>query len=317
MGTTEQKRIEHPVKVLGTLLGAAVIFIVCAGLATPVRAQVRHRAGDPIRLTKVGVSTLYPGVKIFSLLYWSRGREVQGYLDVPPERTPLPLVVSLHGGYLTSRAHYNGYPAVTKQGAIEAAEQGNVVFLPNYGGYGESPGTVGTPYDDFLDVRNGLRALDRLHKFRIQPHATYLLGASTGGFVALKLAEADNQVKAIALLSPWPGFTLFREWVQAAKSVDPDDQGDMQLLTTTYGTNTASAAYTHNSLLLDEIHSPVLIIGGTSDAIIPPDLLLDLYSGLRAHNPNVTLKFVKGGHAPATSQEQQLMYDWLSSQGLY
>ncbi len=144
---------------------------------------------------------------------------VQGYLDVPSGHGPFPLVLYLHGGFPTPEPSHWSAEGLPYNGlaAADAASPGEIVFMPNYGGYGPSRGTICSPYDCGLDAANGLKALGRLVGLRVKPHATYLIGFSLGGYVAMQLAEGDGAVRAAVLDSPWLGAETYEAWAQSVQ----------------------------------------------------------------------------------------------------
>ncbi|WDL98459.1 alpha/beta hydrolase family protein [Alicyclobacillus sp. ALC3] len=278
--------------------------------------------GSPISVTRIPNPKFTPyagmpqGTKLYSLMYWSQGNQVQAYVVVPPSRTPLPLLVNLHGGYfLKGKFHTNKFPTVTKQVAEDWAESGYINFLPNYAGYGPSGGDVGSSYGSYLDTKYGLQALSATFGSKIEANHTELYGVSMGGFVAMKLAETDHQVKAIVLVSPWPGGSDFVSWIQSQPSnqVDQLNMSDYFAILNREGTNNHSSWYVKNSIIFRDVKVPVLIVGGKSDPIIPPSLLSQLKAELSKYDANVELEFVPGGHAPTSYQVVALSTFFLNS----
>ncbi len=120
-----------------------------------IAQRARGRAdGTPISLTllvRPRFSTeVLPGERLYRLYYWSRGRRVEVFLDVPPGSGPdtgggFSLLVSLHGGFVLPAAfHANAY-SVTPKMAAESALPEDVVFLPNYRGTAEAPAPPTVP----------------------------------------------------------------------------------------------------------------------------------------------------------------------------
>ncbi len=242
-------------------------------------------------------SAVPQGYTLYSLTYESEGKPVQGYLGVPPGKGPFQMVVVLQGGSpvkLSSRASTGGYSATAAADDVLPAP---VMFFPNYRGYGPSPGDVQDGYHDYLDTVNGLKALRHIRGLHVAPHDTFLAGTSLGGFVALRLAASDPDVRAVLLTSPWPGMDTVLGWLKTQFSQNPQSRSAYHKLRS-YGGPKPGAWLRRNSITLAGIHVPILIIGGTEDQITPPSLLRYLDRQLSAGDPHVTLTFLPGGHAP-------------------
>ncbi len=287
-----------------------------------------HADGTPISLTPVKhvhfAYFILPGERVYRLFYWSGGRRVEAYLDVPPGIGPNPggafdLLVSLHGGEVFPEPfHYKGFPTVTAQVAANEAWSQDLVFLPNYRGYGGSPGPVGGAYDSYIDTVNGLKALGELRGLRIAPRATYLEGASLGGYVAMRLAAQDPNVRAMVLDSPYPGATLTMRWFlsQSTGTLDGTDLSFETGLLRHYGADIGAPIWARRSVPFQDVRVPTLLIAGTKDPILPAALERLTFTGLMAQNPNDQLEFFPTGHAPSTQAAFRSTTDWLFSHGL-
>ncbi|MDA8346290.1 MAG: prolyl oligopeptidase family serine peptidase [Thermaerobacter sp.] len=280
--------------------------------------------GSPISLREFPAGpyhALMPqGQRMYTLHYWSRGLDLQGYLDVPPGKGPFPVLVYLHGGDPTPEpAHWTGAPVYNPKAAAESANAHSIVFIPNYGGYGPSHGNICSPYDCVLDVENGLKALSHLGGLYVKADATYPFGFSIGGYVAMALAEHDPQVRALVLDSPWPGALAFEAWAQQThlSRMDAADLSFWGMVKSAFGPNLQSVLYQENSVQFNKMHVPILIIAGTKDNTIPPSLARFLYDRLHASGVEVKLQFVPGGHAPITLHVYQLVQKWLLPQGFH
>ncbi len=261
-----------------------------------------------------------PGQQLYSLRYRSRGLQVQAYLDVPKGKGPFPLLIYLHGGDVTQvLGHWTGLPVYTAKLAAESSNADSIVFIPNYGGYGPSEGNIGSPYDCYLDTQNGLKALGYVRGLHIKRDATYPFGFSLGGYVALKLAANDTQVRAAVLDSPWPGALTYDDWVQkmGTDALGSDDLFFWAEQERVFGTDLRSAVYQQNSVNFRVIHVPVLIIGGQQDPKLPPSLMQLLRDQLALSHVSVVLDMVSGGHAPITLHVYQLVQAWLLPLGFH
>jgi len=299
---------------------AAVAAGCSAGDATSGN-QSPPADGRIIAMTKVRNPTFPPtvpaGSTLYSIKYGSRGHVVQGYLDVPPGKGPFQLFVDLHGGSVFPVRHIGQY-AWTRDIAADLALPADVVFLPNYQGYGPSPGPVVDPYDDYLDVQNGLKALGNIRGLHIARAGTFVEGTSLGGYVAMKLAANDPQVRVAALLSPYPGDALFMQWLlsQPPDALDRVDLAYEKALRQAFGKDTRSRSYGLNSFDYSRIRIPVLIVAGTSDPIMPTALVRDMYGDLRKYDRQVTLDVVPGGHAPFNTSVGSTLDRYFLNHGL-
>lgn len=298
-------------------MGLGVIGVVSACGASPtatpkgglsISHPVHQANGFPISLVRKRINALNDnpyvpvGEKIYSLMYWSQGYRVQGFLLDPPGRGPFPLEVVLHGGYFLAQTRHSrphSIDAYTVATSLRFALHDMVVFLPNYRGYGPSTGTIRSGYSDYRDTRNGLAALKDLRGLKIN-RQVYLFGISLGGYVALQLDHHVRDVRAIDLDSPDPGSRLFVTWLQTRETqLDRQDIYDLAYLEQHLGTNTNSAAYRLSSVSYGHLNVPILMVAGTHDPIFPPGLEREMYQRLKTHDRQpVTLRLVPGGHAP-------------------
>ncbi len=245
-----------------------------------------HQDGALASMSTVDVPRYgIPGVSVYSIKYWSKGILVQGYIDVPSGKGPFPLLVFLHGGWLYPMPYrhddYAGplWVADSPVSASQWAPYNAIVFLPNYAGYGPSDGTVNTLGPNASDVLNGIAALRQICGLRIKPDATYLLGESMGGGVAVYVAERDKQIRGAVLFSP----AIFNSPTWATQTYD--------------------------------VQLPVLIIAGTQDTTVLPEIARWTAQVLSVHDKHVRLVFVGGGHVPLAAG-WGTMLAWYARHGL-
>jgi len=139
-----------------------------------------------------------------------------------------------------------------------------------------------------------------------------------GGDVAMMLAARDPDVRAVEMVSPYPGPRIMMRWADGVgqDALTTDDLIDQATMISQHGTNPASAWYADNSFDSAQVHAPVLTIGGLRDPGFPPPLLRFMASTLKASGVKVALRLFPGGHCPASSQVIAEEVDWLRAQAL-
>lgn len=279
-----------------------VSLALVAYLPGSVAPPMKIANGTVLRMTEVRNPlfnpTIPPGYALYSVTYESEGLPTQGYLGVPPGRGPFQLLVVLHGGYIEATGHPSATMGYSDADAAQAAMPALVVFIPNYRGYRPSPGDVRDGYQDYLDALNGLKAIGMLRDVRVAQRETYLTGGSLGGFVAMRLAESDRNVRAVVLTSPWPGAKWAWSWLNA--NFMHLDKADMSFYGEIQGmrTNADTAWLRENSVNFTALKSPILVVGGRQDQLNPPAMVEALARQIRRYDPHVTVDIVPGGHAP-------------------
>lgn len=255
---------------------------------------------------------------LYSIEYWSRDTEVQAYIDVPPGDEPSDVVLFLHGGETLPTMQHDNSSYYSANVATSVAFPGSIMVLPNYAGYGPSSGNVGSPQDDLIDTENALKALQQMSNVHANMKKIYVNGVSLGGDVGMMLAAVDANVRAVELLSPYPGPATFMQWYSSMQGSNNTNTIVTQAADDylqAYGTNINSDGYQQNSFTYQRINIPVLIIGGREDTTIPPSLLQYMTNKLHAYDNDVQLRFVDGGHAPQTAQVNNLLAQWLVQEG--
>ena len=313
------------------LLCSLLLLLLLAGCAASVPLAINrglrdhHTNGEVAVFTPVTNNTgifVAPGINMYSLVYWSRGHRVQAYVDVPPGKGPFPLIIYLHGGYqvpepLPGQSFHVDYWAVTPRHAAFFSQYGMVSFIPNFSGYGPSHGSIGDAHDNYLDTMDGLRALSHLSAVHLE-HKIFLIGTSMGGGVAMFLAERLTDVRAMELISPYPGAHLFMGWMESQRfaALDTQDQAEYLDFFTTHGSNLSTKWYSANSVAFRLIDIPVLIIAGSKDPILPPALEILLYHHIRKHDRQVQIRFYPEGHDPVEASALTKETQWFTNNGL-
>ncbi|MDP3705310.1 MAG: alpha/beta hydrolase [Legionellaceae bacterium] len=179
-----------------------------------------------------------------------------------PAATNQPTILFLHGN-----AGHIGHRMPLVRQFIQA---GFGVFLLEYRGYG---GNKGSPTEQGL-YEDGRAALQFLHQKDVNPEQIALYGESLGTGVTTKLAS-ENPVCAVILQSPFTSLVSLARYHYPWILIKPTDQFD--------------------SLdRMQNIHSPVLVLHGKQDKLVPFIEGLTVYN--RANLPKKIVMFEEQSH---------------------
>jgi putative phosphoribosyl transferase len=126
----------------------------------------------------------------------SRGLALTGRLLVPATPGPCPTVVFAHGWGSSKDSPRN-------RAVAEALRRlGFAAFLFDFTGHGESEGTRedSTPEQQVNDLAAALTALEGFEE--VNRHRLGVVGASSGGAVAVRAAARDPRIRVLVLRSP-------------------------------------------------------------------------------------------------------------------
>jgi dipeptidyl aminopeptidase/acylaminoacyl peptidase len=131
----------------------------------------------------------------YYISYPSGNLNITGYMYVPKEQGPFPVVILNHGHY-DPELYFTG--TGTQREADYVARRGYLAVAPDYRNYGESSAgdsllLVGY-VQDVLNLASSLKTIDKADPSRIG-----LWGHSMGGGVSIKASIVSNQIKAVAL----------------------------------------------------------------------------------------------------------------------
>mgnify|MGYP000035339127 CR=1 FL=1 len=260
------------------LLGALLLCVLCA----PAMAQGQD--GEIIKKTVVSQSN---SMSVFEITYWSTGLRVKGFLFQDPRKATksLPGVVFNHGGV-------DGVPRLTKERCKQLAAQGFVVFAPSFRGEDGSEGEIevaGGEVDDAISAAILLMGWPGVNKSRIA-----MVGASHGGIVSL-LAATRMNFKAVACIY---GVTNTHTWYHnhlIAKGMDVSDPLSVKVYGK-YPDGLKPEAFRKRAPALDadKINSPVLLLYGDKDEIVPVSQGLEMKAALEKLKKPVKMKIIKG-----------------------
>ncbi|WP_164515074.1 alpha/beta hydrolase family protein [Paenibacillus lentus] len=265
-----------------------------------------------------------PNIDIYKLFYKSDDIKVLAYLTVPKAPGKYPLVVHLHGGYALERkelSHNNdfGFTFGFKYMSDE------VVYLyPLYRGYLESDGHVQGIAENTRDADNAIKVA--ISTGRVKPDSVYLLGASMGGGVALRLASERQDVKAVVGLSPFVGWDVNLRWLDEHPDVtSPEIVEENRKLAeyVRFGLINVNPESKGDYSILDripDIQAPVLLLQGTADESLIWQTVQDFADDMEEAGKTVKLVLYPDGNHGLDDmyedQRNQEVMQWLHTYGL-
>ena len=153
-------------------------------------------------------------------------------------------------------------------------ERGVSVLLVDYRGYGKSAGEIKSSADLIKDAQASLNWLKTNKKFK--PSEIVLYGESMGSVPAIELAGKEK-FKAIILEAP---FTSLKDMAKLLYGMAPDFMlKDFQM---------------NNDEKISRLKTPVLILQGTNDEVVPFSMGKDLFK--KAPEPKSFYEIKNGGH---------------------
>lgn len=264
-----------------------------------------------------------PNIDIYKVFYKSDGIKVLAYLTVPKAPGKYPLVVNLHGGFSyedKTLTHQNPYLTYEY---MDMSDQ--VVYLyPAYRGYLESEGHVQGIAENTRDADNGIKLA--MSTGRVKEDAVYLIGASMGGAVALRLASERQDVQAVVGIAPFTGWDVIIRWLDEHPGITkPKVVDDVRKY----------AFYVRNSLIklhpesegdysildkIPNINAPVLLLQGTEDDRLIWQTVQDFSNDLEEAGKTVKFVLYEGGDhslgGDYLDQRNQEIHQWLQKYGL-
>ena len=271
----------------------------------PVRVEVASANQDPVTLDAPGAVGPLPGRMEEVETRAADGARIRGWLALPADTAPAPLLLWVHGGPLMS---WNSWSWRWNPWLMVA--RGWAVLLPDPGlsrGYGEefmqrAWGQWGpVPFGDLMAITDAVEQRNDIDASR-----TAAMGGSYGGYMANWIAGHTDRFKAIVShASLWtldrfvattdhPG-TWAMEWG------NPDDNPE---------------GYERNSphLHAGAIRTPMLVIHGDKDYRVPIGEGLALWYDLVRHNVEAKLLyFPDEGHWVLTPGNQKIWYETVSA----
>jgi len=203
-----------------------------------------------------------------------------GGLYLPTRPGPAPAVLMLHG-----------FPGAQQNEdiAIELCRQGMTVFMPRYRGCWGSAGEFSIP-GLAVDAEAAFRLLSRYH--HVDKARVAVLGYSLGGWVALRLA-AKRRFAAVAVMAPgWPRDDQPADAVYLRKSAKVLNAPQLRRIWRDY---LSAARRERPEACMPRISpTPLLIVQGRRDKLVPPSTASELYA--LARGPKRLLELPEEGH---------------------
>jgi len=200
---------------------------------------------------------------IYCYTYPSGDLSVRCEVAVPSEgcTKPYPTLVMCHGGI-------TGIPNRMRGRALELAEAGYFVVMPSYRGEDGSEGEVEVAcgeVDDVLACLDLLRDSEEVDGSRIA-----LIGSSHGALIAVLAASRDKEIQAVVCAYGVMDIVGWWYYLQESELYEED-----ALSRRIYGGGPIDhpEEFARRSALAVacEIESPVLIIQGAEDRLVPPE----------------------------------------------
>lgn len=181
-----------------SLLGA------CALNGQQSLAELKSKYNTKLqRQEKVDMPLPEPPDNFQIIQYVAAVGELPALVSIPENReTKYPAIIWLVGGFSNSISDvpWSDYPASNDQSASTFWKNGVVTMYPALRGGNNAAGYVQSFYGEVADVIAAAEALRKLDY--VDPNRIYLGGHSTGGTLALLVAESTDKFRAVFSLGP-------------------------------------------------------------------------------------------------------------------
>jgi esterase FrsA len=237
---------------------------------------------------------LDPPIEIVRIPF--EGKEIVGYLRVPKDVRPAPVVVTIGG--LDGRKE----DAAARNDAYLA--HGVAYFALDMPGTGQSPFQVVVPEA----VREFSRVLDYIAtRAELDPKRVVVYGGSWGGHWSARLAYIERARLKGAVVQGGPVHEYFKpEWQRKALGTREYLFELFEARATIYGTSTLEDFLAYGprmslvaSGLVNQPSAPMLLINGLKDTQVPAD---DLFLLMRSGSPKEVWFNPDGGHMGRTTE---------------
>ncbi|MFQ5621737.1 MAG: alpha/beta hydrolase family protein, partial [Candidatus Nanoarchaeia archaeon] len=217
-----------------------------------------------------------------------KGQKLGGYLYIPDGKGPFPTVIICHGLSTSKEAHN------VTQVAPLLVPNGFLVFAFDFHGHGESEGE----FED-VTITQGIDDLNCAIEYIIeQPLVDIsrigLFGASFGGIISIYITARDKRIKVLSLRAPLIDYKkslenrkeIFDSWKEKGYRIYESWSGPKKL-----NYSYALDAMKYNELVdAEKIKVPTLMVVGTEDSIVVPELAEKFHQALVCEKKMIWLK---------------------------
>jgi len=241
-------------------------------------------------ISDITISDIEDHFRVWDITYYSTGLKVKGLLYTPDD----PDIPGTQPGIVFNHGGVGGIPGPTKLRCRELVEMGYVVIAPAYRGEGGSEGEIEVAegeVDDALAAFEILRSLPA-----VDPARVGMMGTSHGGIVTLLAIERDPDIAAAVCAY---GVTNTFSWYKYLVDNGFDVSDPLSLKVYGKGPDDKPAAFRKRAPALDAhlIETPLMLIYGENDNIVPVTQAKEMAAALDRENRNYELHIIPGmGH---------------------
>lgn len=213
----------------------------------------------------------------WEVTYMSGGLKVKGFIYEPAgagDGADHPGIIFNHGGV-------GGVPTPTKERCRELAEMGYVVIAPSYRGEDGSEGEIEVADGEVDDAMNAMTALKSVKS--VDPKRIAMVGTSHGGIITLIAIERDHSLAAAVCAY---GVTNTYTWYKYLVDNGFDVSDELSVKVYGKGPEDKPEAFRKRAPALDaeKITTPLMLIYGEKDNIVPPSQAKEMAEALDKHN---------------------------------
>ena len=283
--------------------------------------RTKSYPGSPLAIEQV----LPPGpqYKRFIVSYVSDGLTLRGLLTVPDGQKPQGgwPVILLNHGYIPPREYST---TVSYENIVSFfASNGYIVFMPDYRGNGQSPGTPEQPYISPAYVTDSLNALASIRKYKdANPNKIGVFGHSMGGNITLHELVLTHDFKAAVIwagaVGSYSGLVSWWNERYANHSIIGNDLATytkLQQMLKDHGTPQANPVYwdaLDPTGFIRSVSAPVLLQVGTMDEEVPVSFTYHLDTSLQRAGKNVKLIVYPGADHNLDPLQQKALADTIA-----
>ena len=250
--------------------------------------------------------------------YESDGLKIYGLLTVPISDPPTggwPVIIFNHG-YIQPEVYKTTERYVAYVDAF--AENGYIVFKPDYRGHGESEGKPEGAYYSPAYTIDVLNAVSSIKKFKgVDPNRIGMWGHSLGGNITLRVMVVSPDVKAGVI---WAGvvgtyeelinkWRRGRPWIPSDREIQGHVSSIRQNLIEKYGTPESNSSFWQSidpRYFLQNISGAIQLHQGLADDEVPPLFSESLKNDLEKLGKTVELYTYEGGDHNLSSPNFEL-----------